>query len=329
MYSNLLVATDGSKLSEKAVMHAIALAAEGILTAARAGAPDAVGEIRRARALARDGTARLSSGALEVRLLVRAGRLGEARALADTLIRLAAPQTTEEGEILAALSTLRGDARGSVAFLSMSVEGGHVLLTDGRQWTVPATVMKPWKTLEAYAAVGRSPDSIVAARDRLDEVIRRDVAPDMVPIVRTSLMIRSLTLAAPTLGSAALAGLDPGRNLIAGLIRLALARDTTGLRQGLRTVDDLRRARDAASLSIDGSYLLSWLRLVAADTAGAERQMDTMLEQLGALTNGPPTDLMESALVGRLMRQRAIVARRRGQEAVAIRWHAAADTLWQ
>ena len=57
--------------------------------------------------------------------------------------------------------------------------------------------------------------------------------------------------------------------------------------------------------------------------------MDTMLEQLGALTNGPPTDLMESALVGRLMRQRAIVARRRGQEAVAIRWHAAADTLWQ
>ena len=309
--------------------YAIALAAEGILTAARAGAPDAVGEIRRARALARDGTARLSSGALEVRLLVRAGRLGEARALADTLIRLAAPQTTEEGEILAALSTLRGDARGSVAFLSMSVEGGHVLLTDGRQWTVPATVMTPWKTLEAYAAVGRSPDSIVAARDRLDEVIRRDVAPDMVPIVRTSLMIRSLTLAAPTLGSAALAGLDPGRNLIAGLIRLALARDTTGLRQGLRTVDDLRRARDAASLSIDGSYLLSWLRLVAADTAGAERQMDTMLEQLGALTNGPPTDLMESALVGRLMRQRAIVARRRGQEAVAIRWHAAADTLWQ
>ena len=309
--------------------YAIALAAEGILTAPRAGAPDAVGEIRRARTLARDATARLSSGALEVRLLVRAGRMGEARALADTLIRLAAPQNTEESEILAALSTLRGDARGAVAHLSMSGEVGHVLLTDGRQWTVPATVMVPWKTLEAFAAVGRSPDSILAARDRLDEVIRRDVAPDMVPVVRTSLMIRALTLAAPTLGAEALAGVDPGRNLIAGLIRLALARDTTGLRRGLRTVDDLRRARDAASLSIDGAYLLSWLRLVAADTAGAERQMDTMLEQLGALTNGPPTDLMESALVGRLMRQRASVARRRGQEAVAIRWHAAADTLWQ
>ena len=309
--------------------YAIALAAEGILTAPRAGAPDAVREIRYARTLARDAPSRLSTGALEVRLLVRAGRLGEARALADTLIRLPAPQTTEESEILAALSTLRGDARGAVAFLSLSVESGHVLLTDGRQWTVPATVMTPWKLLEAHAAVGRSPESIVAARDRLDDVIRRDVAPDMVPIVRTSLMIRPLSLAAPTVGAAVLDGLDPGRNLIAGLIRLAAAGDTTGLRRGLRTVDELRRARDAASLSIDGAYLLSWLRLVAADTTGAERQMDTMLEQLGALTNSPPTDMMATALVGRLMRQRADVARRRGQDAVAIRWRAAADTLWQ
>ncbi len=309
--------------------YAIALAADGILTAPRADAPDAVREIRRARTLARDVRSGLSSGALEVRLLVRAGRMGEARALADTLIRIGTPQTTEEGEMLASLSALRGDARGAVAFVSMSIESGHVLLTDGRQWTVPATVMTPWRMLEAYASVGRSADSIIIARNRLDDVIRRDVAPDMVPIVRTSLMIRSLTLAAPTVGAAVLDGLDPGRNLIAGLIRLAASGDTTGLRRGLRAVDELRRARDATSLSIDGAYLLSWLRLVAADTAGAERQMDTMLEQLGALTNSPPTDLMESALVGRLMRQRADVARRRGQGAVAIRWQAAADTLWQ
>lgn len=308
--------------------YAIALAEEGILSSPRAGAPDAVREIRLARVLARDASARLTTGALEVRLLVRAGRLAEARALADSLIGMTAPQSNEGGQILAALSTLRGDARGAVAFLSMSIESERVHLTDGRQWAVPPPVVKPWRMLEAYAAVGRSPDSIVVARKRLDDVIRRDVAPDMVAIVRTSLMIRSLTLAAPAVGAGVLDDVEPGRNLIAGLIRLVALGDLAGLRRGLQSIDSLRSARDAASLSIDGAYLLSWLRLVSADTTGAERQMDTALEQLGALTDRPPTDLVSSALVARLMSQRADVAQRRGHEAVAIRWRAAADTLW-
>ena len=59
-------------------------------------------------------------------------------------------------------------------------------------------------------------------------------------------------------------------------------------------------------------------------TAMAEQKM----EQLRALTDGAPTDLIGSALVVRLMRQRADVASRRGQETVALRWRATADTLW-
>ena len=93
-------------------------------------------------------------------------------------------------------------------------------------------------------------------------------------------------------------------------------------------VDSLRHKRDASSLSIDGTYLFSWLRLVAGDTIGAERQMDTVLDQLRVFTDGPPTDLIGSALVVRLMRQRADVAERRGETALARRWRAAADTLW-
>jgi tRNA A-37 threonylcarbamoyl transferase component Bud32 len=308
--------------------YATTLAAAGVLTAPRPGSPDAVSEIRLARDLARDARSRLLTGAQEVRLLVRARRLGDARALADTLMDEASPHTTDEIETLAALSTLRGNARRAVAFLGMSSEGGHVRLTDGRAWTMPATVAAPWKALEVYSAVGRSPDSIRAWRARLEAVIHRDVAPDVEPIVRASLMIRQLTLAAPATGARILDGVDPGRNILAGLIRDVARDDTAALRRGLRAVDTLRRARESATLSIDGTYLFSWLRLVAGDTAGAERQMDSVLEQLRALTDGAPTDLTGSALVVRLMRQRADVAERRGDTEIARRWRAAADTLW-
>ena len=308
--------------------YAVALAADGILLPALPGAPSAVDEIRRARDLAREPRSRLLTGAQEVRLLVRAHRLGEARALADSLMEVAQPHATDEIETLAALATLRGDARRAIRFLAMSTDGSQVRLTDGRPWPMPVTVVMPWKALEVYSAIGRSSDSIVSARNRLEAIVRRDVAPDIVPIVRASLMMRQLTLAAPVVGAGVLDDLDPGRNIVAGLIRTVAASDTAALRRGLRAVDTLRRARDAASLSIDGAYVFSWLRLVAGDTAGAERQMDTVLEQLRALSDGPPTDLTGAAVVVRLMRLRADVASRRGDPALAARWRAAADTLW-
>jgi hypothetical protein len=151
----------------------------------------------------------------------------------------------------------------------------------------------------------------------------------MIPLVRTSLLRRPLRLAAPAVGAHILADIEPGGGLIARLMRDVAAHDTAALRAGLRGVDSLRRSRDAASVTIDGAFLFSWLRLVAGDTAGAERQMDTVLEQLRVLTDGPPTDMIGSALVVRLMRQRAEVAERRAQPAVARRWQAAADTLWR
>ena len=308
--------------------YAVALAADGILLPALPGAPSAVEEIRRARDLAREPHSRLLTGAQEVRLLVRARRLGEARALADSLMEVAQPRATDEIETLAALATLRGDARRAIRFLAMSTDGSQVRLIDGRPWPMPVTVVMPWKALEVYSAIGRSSDSIVSARHKLEAIVRRDVAPDIVPIVRASLMMRQLTLAAPVVGAGVLDDLDPGRNIVAGLIRSVAASDTAALRRGLRAVDTLRRARDAASLSIDGAYVFSWLRLVAGDTAAAERQMDTVLEQLRALSDGPPTDLTGAAVVVRLMRLRADVASRRGDLALAARWRAAADTLW-
>ena len=308
--------------------YATALAAAGILVPPRPGAVSAVGEIRRARELAGDARSRLFTGAQEVRLLIRARRLGQARGLADSLIEEGRPGSQDEIEMLAALATLRGDARRAIAFLAMSSTGGQVRLTDGRTWTMPPTVATPWKSLEVYSALGRPPDSILAARDRLEDVVRRDVAPDLVPLVRASLMMRQLTLAAPAVGAGVLAGLDPGRSIVADLVRDVASGDTTALRAGLRMVDSLRHKRDASSLSIDGTYLFSWLRLVAGDTIGAERQMDTVLEQLRVFTDGPPTDLTGSALVVRLMRQRADVAERRGETVLARRWRAAADTLW-
>jgi hypothetical protein len=56
--------------------------------------------------------------------------------------------------------------------------------------------------------------------------------------------------------------------------------------------------------------------------------MDTVLEQLRAFTDGPPTDLVGSAIVVRLMRQRSDVAEQQREHVVAQRWRAAADTLW-
>ncbi len=309
--------------------YATALAAVGMLVAPRANVPDALSEIRLARNLAHDARSRLFAGAEEVRLLIRARRVGEARALADTLIIEGVPQATDESEALAALAALRGNARRAIAFQAMSTGGSQVRLTNGRSWAIPSTIAPPFTALEIFAAIGRQPDSIIAARDRLEAVVRRDVAPDLIPIVRASLLMRSLTLAAPTVGAGILGDLDPGNNLIAGLIQQMAKRDTVALRHGLLAVDTLRRYRDGASVSIDGAYLLSWLRLAVADTAGAERQMDAVLEQFRALTDGPPTDLTGSAVVVRLMRQRADVAERRHETAVARRWRAAADTLWR
>jgi tRNA A-37 threonylcarbamoyl transferase component Bud32/tetratricopeptide (TPR) repeat protein len=309
--------------------YATALAATGVLDAARPGAPDAVREIRLARQLARDDRARLLTGAQEVRLLVRARRTAEARALADSLIAGGRPRETDEIRALAALATLTGNAPRAVAFMTMTAATGRVRLADGRDFTLPPTLVPPWLALEVYGALGQPADSVRALRDRLSALVRRDVAPTMAGVVRASLLTRPLTLAAPSAGAQLLADVDPGGNLIARLVHDVAVHDTAALRAGLRSVDTLRRWRDAASLSIDGAYLFSWLRLVAGDTAGAERQMDTMLEQLRALTDGSPTDMVAAALVVRLMRQRAAVAERRAQPAVATRWRAAADTLWR
>jgi len=309
--------------------YATALAATGVLTSSLPNAPNAVSEIRRARGLARTARARLLTGAQEVRLLVRARRLGEARSLADSLIYGADPRESDEILALASLATLTGNAPRAVAFVAMEGGGGRVRLTDGRDFTLPPTLAAPWSALGVYSALGKPADSIIALRDRLETLVRRDVAPTMIPIVRTSLLRRPLRLAAPAVGAQILVESDPGDGLIGRLMRDVAAHDTASLRAGLRDVDRLRRDRDAASLSIDGAFLFSWLRLVAGDTAGAELQMDTVLERLGALTDGPPTDMIGSALVVRLMRQRAQVAERRAQPAVARLWHAAADTLWR
>ena len=309
--------------------YATALAAVGVLTSPRPDAANAVGEIRRARELSRDDRSRLFTGAQEVRLLIRARRLGEARALADTLMARSTPRATDEIQVLAALAALRGNAARAIAFLGMSTDAWTVRLSDGRPWTIPAAVVPHWAAVDVYSAVGRQADSIIASRDRLEAVVRRDVAPDLIPVVRTSLLMRPLILAAPAVGAGVLANLEPGKNLFAGLIRHVATGDTAALRRGLHAIDTLRRARDAASLSIDGAYLLAWLRLAAADTAGAERQMDTVLEQLHALTDGPPIDRIGSALVVRLMRLRGEVAARRGDQGTALRWRAAADTLWR
>jgi tRNA A-37 threonylcarbamoyl transferase component Bud32 len=309
--------------------YATALASTGDLTPTLPNAAHAIGEIRLARSLSDDMHAQLPIGAQEVRLLLRARHYADARALADSLLARGGEATNaDEVETLATLAALTGNASRAAALWGLAATNWHVRLADGRSWIPPSTLGAPTFALEVYGALGGPADSIRAQRERVETVIRRDVPPDMIPVVRTTLLVRPLTLAAPDIGASAIEGVDVGQNQIARMMQHVARADTAALRRGLASVDAMRRSRDAASLAPEGAYLYSWLRLVAGDTSAAERQMDAMLEPMRAATDGMATDLTGTAVLVRLMRLRADVAERRHEPAVGARGGAGGGPVW-
>ena len=287
----------------------------------------ALRSVRRARALAADDVQRLRLAVAESRLLVKLGRFGAARAVADSLLLAAVEPPPVEAEMLAALAALTGRAAQSARLLARAAPE-QVVVAEGRRLTAPLPVMESAMALLAYASLGAPVDSILAGRQRVERLVPTWVAGPRQRMIRDALLERPLMLAFPVLGADVVSGARPPHNYLRQIQWSVATGDSAGAREALAAASRSRRDLRPGDLSIDFAYQEAWLLAALGDTAGAVQLLDRLLGALPTLGSFLLSQVPQAAALVRSMALRAELAARRGETGTMRSWATAVVTLW-
>jgi hypothetical protein len=307
-----------------------ALELRGELAEDQTGRPSALHEIREARRLATRATDVLNLEVAQVRVHVKNGDFGSARAAAESAIAMTPVVDSATRARIASLLAITGRAR-ELARLSA---GGA---TDYVERMPDGTVLEPHPVLAAtvlafgaYAYLGGPVDSLLALRDRAERDLRSYVAPRARDSARVALLAWPLSASVPSLGVASALTLPSKPGLIDAQRTLARG-DRAATLQILNSItnSDARRMHPAAGIHIDAVLAEAWLRTAAGDSAGGARQLDDALNGLSALGTLYFRTVPDAAALGRAMIFRAALAQRNGEVAIAKRWLDGARQLWK
>lgn len=272
--------------------------------------------------LAPDGATRMRLAASRVRVMVKASRFEQARALSDSLMRRSAAASADEAHWLAGVAALTGRVRESARLARLG-------RTPPVDWDTLAAPLASAATLFlAQAASGVCTDEVRTAPSRLESLIDSYGVPAQRAATRVALTARATRLAVPCLGSPAIASLEPRSPW--DRMQQALSRgDTTGVRAAFDSMMLARRDRRAGGTAADYIHTGAWTLAAAGDTAAAERYADLTLNALPTLSRNAAWELTQASALGRLMAWRAELARERGDEHNARQWSAAVVALWK
>ncbi len=276
------------------IAHAEALELAGSVTGPDS-TDDALTLTRQVRKSARAGD--LSLAVREVRLLVKAQRVTEAFAVAESALAQP-PRSDDEGMSLAALAVLVG--RTDRAADLYAEHGTNVFGTSkGEFLQPPAPLARDANRLLVYSSVGAPTDSITSIAARLRTEVQRSVPPARRETTLEALQLQAALLAYPLL--------VPPVSSTTGTARteLAISRgDTATAREVLRRKRSLRPPGLEATLPPDFALLEARLWALAGDSAEARDRVDVILEHPAALGLDLLSSVTQTAALGRAVRFR-------------------------
>ena len=300
----------------------------------------ALGVLRRARRFARDTTTAVYAASMEVRLLLKAARYGEARKHAAAAIKKYGRANGDAAASLAGLAGLIGRPHAMAELLRTAARDSMVLIYD----TPPATGIDPHiapqyartvMPLLAYAALGAPADSLRPVLMRAHEALRLFVPLEERANVHAATLDRAERMLFAALGPSDVHNTPLKAAGVAAWhympdLQGMLARsEISALRNALAEIDSFRRTQQAIDYASDLLLNRAELRLAIGDTVAALRTIQPYLDDLRNLRPSDFNHAYQPASIVRLMIMRAELAARRNDRVTARRWAAAAYELWR
>ena len=291
----------------------------------------ALREIRRARALATDSMQRRVLARSEVRLLVKSSRWRDAAALVDSLVKATPDPTSDTSAALLGPAALTGRIRLTAAILAAHGGSDAYSLTSpsGDALALPAPMQEDAATSFAFAITGACTPALRDFPRRVDARLISYIADSAQRREMHDALLRwPLRFAAPCVGARALLGVHDGGDRIVSMEQALANGDTARLRALYRDVQGTRAHDRPGDVTIDYTYLESWLLTAIGDTSEAISRLDLTLEAMPTLGSYLLDLPSQAAALVRAMALRAELAAARGDTATAARWAGVVATFW-
>jgi hypothetical protein len=171
-------------------------------------------------------------------------------------------------------------------------------------------------------------DSLITLRNDVDRLLDSYAQPTKRDEMRQSLIERPMILAYPCLGGKALDGVTAASPL-ARAQRAASSNDRRRAQLLLDSLEATRVSGRPGDVSLAYTVQEAWLRESIGDLAGAERELDLVLNALPTLSLYAVREEAQSAAVGRALALRAELAMKSGDIAQSRQRAREALALWQ
>lgn len=279
--------------------------------------------IRSARSRASAPAQQTRLGAAQVRLYMKRGEFRRASSLTDSILGAWRARTVpaDVDTTLSGLAALTGRVELTTTFLTASSASEYANVGVAPELNAAA------QRFFARAAPGVCDDTLTHLRQEFERVLASYASPNRRDAVRQTVLWQGAPLAFPCLNGAAISGLAPNGPLDRAQ-RTFAAHDLKRTRIILDSVATVRAGYRPGDISLDHTVQEAWLRLAIGDSAGAESQLDLVLDALPTLGAKAVTEEAQSAAVGRAMVLRADLAAARHDVPTARRWATGALELW-
>ena len=307
---------------------ALVLETLGELTVGRSKDFSAIGEIRRARATAKERSDALRLANIETRFLVKSEQMAAARVLADSVLRAHLNPTLDDARQLRGLAALTGQVH-AAARLQRRAAPDYTFLTPAwEEVTVPLPLTDAALGLFAYASFGTPLDSLIALEQRVERLIPSYVQARMRERARQAMLDMPAMLAFPERGIRPMHRSQAGGNYRLEMQWELGRRDTARLREHFTKLGEVQRDIRPGDVAFDGTFHQAWLLLAIGDTVAATRLLDLSLEALPTLGTDLIDQLPQVATLVRGMALRAELASRAGDSTTSRRWAKHVVVLW-
>jgi tetratricopeptide (TPR) repeat protein len=273
--------------------HALALELARRVDAPQGGDPGALEIVNAMRSESATARQDLELGAWALRLLVKANRFGDARALADSMLQVR-PANDEQGQIQAGIAALLGQRQKAADLVAEFAAAARLYDEFGKPIDAPIEIRSLAQRLLLCASFGEPADSITTILGRLDAALNRLVPRDQRERVRAAATFQSSLLGFPVLD-------PPAGSLIEVRVERALLRkNLPEAREALAELAALRRRQVPGTVTFEGVALEARLRLMVGDSAGAKVTVIEALTNLLAQGTDFVLQVPQAASLGRL-----------------------------
>jgi tetratricopeptide (TPR) repeat protein len=281
-----------------------------------------------ARRLSHDPREQLKLANVEVRLLVKYSLFRRAHWLADSLLTAIPRADSAQAALLAAVAALVGQVDRTSQLIRTRARSQPRDVFPSRM-PIPAPVLDAASAFLAAASLGVCDSNVRSYPATLKSLVNQYVPNDQRDEVLNAVILRSITLGVPCLGTGAVLGLR-GQNLLLSL------QQSLASGQRVAMVAQLERARASrlgarpGDLAMDHLYHESWLLVHAGRELEAGRNLDEILTALSTISTAilDVDQVPAAASLGRALALGAQLAVARADTSLGACYARAVTELW-